>query len=409
MAAGTRGMRPGGSIARLLAKHRGVRYAFNTPKLTTRTILAWADEHRRRTGRWPKPKSGKVLDDPYEKWSAIQAALFAGTRGLPGRDTLPRFLARHRGVRNQKASQRLTVAKILSWADAHYRRFREWPKQLSGPVYGQRGETWAGISVALVQGTRGLPGGQALGRLLYEHRGVRNVFSVPDLSIEQILDWADEHHKRTGNWPTDRSGKIRAAPAESWSAINAALYHGSRGMPSGGSLARLLHEKRGYVHHLALPRLTFAKVLRWADAHKKRTGEWPHQMSGPVVDAPGENWKYIDSQLRLAGRGLPRRTSLSRLLERYRGKQHRLHRPRLRIADILRWATAYFDRTGTWPNDRSGPIPEAPGETWTAIEKALYRGTRGMTGGWTIPRLLKDTVAKQLGGMKSARRLKHQG
>src|SRR3989344_3163879 len=37
-------------------------------------------------------------------------------------------------------------------------------------------------------------------------RTVEATTSKPDLTIEQILQWADDHHKRTGKWPTDKSG-----------------------------------------------------------------------------------------------------------------------------------------------------------------------------------------------------------
>ena len=47
---GFRGLRGGSSIAKLLAKHRGVRNIGELPKLTEGRILAWADAHFGRTG-----------------------------------------------------------------------------------------------------------------------------------------------------------------------------------------------------------------------------------------------------------------------------------------------------------------------------------------------------------------------
>jgi hypothetical protein len=35
------------------------------------------------------------------------------------------------------------------------------------------------------------------------------------------------------------------APAETWNAVNMALYDGYRGLPGGGSLAMLLESRRG--------------------------------------------------------------------------------------------------------------------------------------------------------------------
>jgi hypothetical protein len=65
------------------------------PRLTVAQILRWADAHRQRTGRWPGAHSGPVADTPGEHWGAINSALRAGLRGLPGGDTVSRLLVRH--------------------------------------------------------------------------------------------------------------------------------------------------------------------------------------------------------------------------------------------------------------------------------------------------------------------------
>jgi hypothetical protein len=65
------------------------------------------------------------------------------------------------------------------------------------------------------------------------------------LSERRILAWADAHHRRTGRWPSAGSGAVEEAPAEDWRALNVALMRGSRGLPGGDSLARLLERRRG--------------------------------------------------------------------------------------------------------------------------------------------------------------------
>jgi hypothetical protein len=62
----------------------------------------------------------------------------------------------------------------------------------------------------------------------------------PKLTIGKILRWADALHRRTGRWPTARSGPVRGAPGERWRAIDRALWHGRRGLPGSDTLARLL-------------------------------------------------------------------------------------------------------------------------------------------------------------------------
>jgi hypothetical protein len=102
---GLRGFAPGGSLARFLAKYRGVRNRKALPKVSVRQILAWADAHRARTGKWPTYLSGAIPESPGDTWSAIHDALGRAHRGLPGNDSLYRLLKRHGRRRVPNSSQ----------------------------------------------------------------------------------------------------------------------------------------------------------------------------------------------------------------------------------------------------------------------------------------------------------------
>ena len=67
----------------------------------------------------------------------------------------------------------------------------------------------------------------------------------------------------------------------------------------------------------------------------------------------------------------------------------------LREREIIRWADAFQARTARWPNRKSGPITEAPGETWLAVENALRQGLRGLPGGSSLVQLLVDAEASE--------------
>lgn len=274
--------------------------------LNEEEILEWADLHYERVGQWPRVESGAVESAPAEKWANVNAALEQGLRGLAGGSSLARLLAEQRGVRNMADLPSLSIEQILAWADIHFERTGQWPKSESGgPILEAPGETWKGVQMALVKGRRGLPGGSSLPQLLAEHRGVRNHYDLPGLSIDQILEWSDSHRERTGKWPNEYSGVVVDAPDETWARINTALFEGIRGLSAGSSLARLLAKHRGKRNHLNLPALTEEQILSWADAHHERTGMWPNEDSGAVIDAPNETWRGITKALRNGGRGLP--------------------------------------------------------------------------------------------------------
>jgi hypothetical protein len=65
---GGRGLPGGYSLARLLAKHRGVRNRQALPPVSIPLILAWADAHYAKTGQWANVKSGPIAGAPGETW-----------------------------------------------------------------------------------------------------------------------------------------------------------------------------------------------------------------------------------------------------------------------------------------------------------------------------------------------------
>src|SRR5437868_3755517 len=124
----------------------------------------------------------------------------------------------------------------------------------SGPIPEAPDESWMRVDSALKQGNRGLPGGSSLTRLLAERRGIRK--DLPPLHIAEILQWADAYHARHGTWPTSESGPIPEAPGVTWRWVREALQNGSRSLPEGTSLPRLLAEQRGVRNVGDLPPLT---------------------------------------------------------------------------------------------------------------------------------------------------------
>jgi hypothetical protein len=128
------------------------------------------------------------------------------------------------------------------------------------------------VGMALSHGQRGLPGGTSLAFLLAEKRGVRNAYTKPNFTVEEILGWADAFFHRIGHWPHIDSGQIAEASDESWQAVDQALKNGFRGLPGGASLAKLLASERGVRNRAHKPRLTRQQILVWADAHYRSTG-----------------------------------------------------------------------------------------------------------------------------------------
>jgi hypothetical protein len=205
-----------------------------------------------------------------------------------------------------------------------------------------------------------------------------------------ILAWADAYFESNGRWPIKKSGRIVGSLGEKWENVHACLVRGGRGLPGGITLDQLLEKHRGVFNRKNQPNLTHELILAWADAHFKRTGTWPIQRSGRISQSPRHTWLSVDAALRVGSRGLSGGDSLAALLARERGVRKKRNLPRLTHTLILKWAKAYHRRTGQLPRHLSGPIPEAPGETWLAVEMALRQKIRGLRKRSTLSRLLRE-------------------
>lgn len=287
-----------------------------------------------------------------------------------------------------RRAEPLSVAKILSWADGHFQRTGRWPTANSGRIPEAAHSSWANVDAALRGCLRGLTVASSLARLLEAERGVRNRRRPADLSVAQILAWADAFQALHGDWPGTDSGLIPNSTGESWQSVETALNSARRGLSQRTTLAKLLAERRGRFHRKGQPRFTVEAILVWADRHHERTGRWPNAKSGIVADAPPATWAIVNTALKIGIRGLEGNSSLVKLLIARRGIRSGAYRPPLDLRQIAAWAREHRRRHGRWPEYESGPIPGSDGDTWLAVAMALRQGQRGLRGCTTLGKFL---------------------
>lgn len=234
-------------------------------------------------------------------------------------------------------------------------------------------------------------------------RRLRSRWLKPRLTVAMILQWADEFRRRKRRWPHHFDGRISRAGEDTWARVNSALARGDRGLPGRSSLARLLFVHRGVRSPRNVPALSDEKIVKWAQRHYERLGNWPTEASGPILDADGETWAAVDLALRRGRRGLPGGLSLARLLDACGLRTNPQGRPPFTEQQILALADTHFKNRSEWPSKGSGAVDGLPGETWEAIDRAFRRGLRGLSGGRSLVSFL-EKHRSILGGRKRRRR-----
>lgn len=62
----------------------------------------------------------------------------------------------------------------------------------------------------------------------------------------------------------------------------------------------------------------------------------------------------------------------------------------LTLRQVKAWVLAHHAATGEWPKYASGPIRGVTGETWGAVDNALRKGRRGLRGGSSVAKVVRE-------------------
>ena len=290
-----------------------------------------------------------------------------------------------RAVKNTTEKPRLSIEKILAWADAFYMHEGKYPTIISGDVVGTE-ESWQAINAALREGLRGLPGGSSLAEVLKEHRGRPNKSALPALTERWILKKGEQFFRKNGRYPTTQSGDIEGTQ-ETWRAVDSALNKAQRQLPRKTTLAKLLEEKSGKPTRGG--KLSITKILALADAHYAKNGTWPVRSSGKI-NGTSDKWSSIDTALQKGLRGLEPAGSLAQLLAARRSVENRVDPEALTLVRIKRFIKSFHKAHGEWPTNASDKLPGKSGLTWAQINRALSQGLRGLPGKSSLAKVVAE-------------------
>jgi superfamily II DNA or RNA helicase len=225
---GYRGL-PGGSSLKQLRIEAGL--GVLSEAMIIKAQKAFFADH----GRWPNEKSGGASRyfGFQIKWKAVYKALTNGSRGLPGGSSLKK-LRIEAGLETEAVL--LSKAMIIEAQKAFFADHGRYPGQKDGDGSRYFGFQikWPAVEQALKQGCRGLAGGSSLKKLRIEA-------GLGVLSKAMIIEAQKAFFADHGRYPgqKDGDGSRYFGFQITWTAINAALSVGLRGLPGGSSLVKL--------------------------------------------------------------------------------------------------------------------------------------------------------------------------
>ena len=133
----------------------------------------------------------------------------------------------------------LSIEQILRWCDIYYERNNKYPGQYAKSIPEMEGEDFANINAALNTGIRGLPKMTGLAGLLAKERGYIHNQNKPSIELEDVINEMINYFRVNQKFPTADNKEIAGSLGCKWSALNASLHIGGRGLPKGLSLSKL--------------------------------------------------------------------------------------------------------------------------------------------------------------------------
>ena len=381
------------SLANLLLEERAAPHHLARPSLSIDEILDWALVHHSETGHWPTFKSGGVIGNPNESWSAVQSALVSGTRGLIGGSSIEKILFEKFGVIGVRAGRTLTREKVKNLVNQHFNLTGSWPTANSEWLFEGK-DSWAAIDMALREGLRGFSGGESLSQLLHDEGLSANFLSSKLPSLNEIVSIALDYKEKNGQLPKRETGQITGYLGVTWHSVNGALRRGKIEGTSAKSLADLWAERFEHRNVNNLELLTESKVLDWCDEWYTKSAKYPTNKSPSLPSMGTETFRSIDTALRDQRRGLNGYKSLADFLNKKRGRKNNYQISNLSLETIKAWMISWHQEHQSWPSATDGVIPGTDEEKWSNINALLHRGGRGLSRGNSLAKIKIELVNK---------------
>jgi hypothetical protein len=336
---GTRGLRGGSSLAKLIQQKFGIRDYCNPPKLSLEMIREWIQKYIIKHNTKPTAKSGIVefAEDEYKgiTWAAIADAMSNGRRGLTGKLSLAQYIEDEFKISNHCACKPLTDVVICDWIKKFIDKYKRKPTQndeiieFAGTEYNDI--RWNTLNTMLWGGGRSLPGGSSLAQFINTHFGIQNRNFPSILNSKLVYTWIEAYITKFGEKPTKTSGIVEFAEGEhkgiTWSTIDCTFKRGKRGLPKS-TLAQFIQNEFEIRSAGNSTLLTEELILKWANQYIIEHGNKPTAKSGVVKFAVGDHknitWLAVDASLRKGRHGLPGKTSLANLIHEKIGIKNHL-------------------------------------------------------------------------------------
>ena len=385
-------------------------------------IKEWMQIFYEVKGKYPSTEDDEVYErdgkDIYRviqdrKWKSISWALMNKKMGLENipddESSLEKFREKYGFV--GKADD-LTEAKIKEWIEIFYEKESKYPHAEDPNVYERdsnggyriiKREKWQNINANLIRGGRGLSGGSSLADFKEGHGFTDKIVRT----VEQLKEWMEIYYEYKGKYPSNigkksvykRSDKggFDVAEGDDWSNIDRALERGEIvGLTEKMTLADF-KVKFGYKS----ADLTVDQVKEWIEIFYEYKGKYPSQHDKEVFErdenggyrvVEEEVWQEIGTALYNGSRGLPE-IPFGEFKKKY-GYENKYSEEKIKD-----WVEIFYEVKGKYPSqedkhvyerDEEGGYRVVEGESWNAINSALYKGFRGLEGGSSLAKFKQE-------------------
>lgn len=246
------------------------------------------------------------------------------------------------------------------------------------------GSTWVSIDSALRNQLRGIRKTSSLAELVAHVSGEKHHLGRGKITKTDIIKEIRLFYDKNGKYPNVKSAD-KTSFGLKWPSISRYLKHGCRGLEDGSSLSQLVEEISGIPNSHRL-KLTEKMIKNEIISFYSKFGKYPTSQS--KENKPfGSTWMSINGALRSGSRGLEGDSSLYKLVCEISDK----HVGNLNKTEIIREIALFNKKFKKCPTKRSKENKPF-GSTWGNIDDSLRKGFRGLKGGSSLSKLVKEVI-----------------
>lgn len=345
-------------------------------------VIVEIKKYYKETGKKPTTRTKEFFLPDGTSATALDLALRIGYRGLKGGSSLLDLVSESLGLRGRGQDIDLNEAKIEVLN--YFKKYGKRPTKRCKNFLLSDGTSLENLDRFLKK-KKNKENGSSLSEF------INNILGVPqkeNFDLGEIRTEIKKYYNKKSKKPTEHSEDFFLPDGTTARNLANSFRKGLRGLDGNISFPEFANQVLGLKEKKDLDVSMIIKELK---KYHKKNKKYPNKRDASFFLADGTSATSLDQALRMGFRGLDGGSSLAKLIEEISGKPSHTNKMKLTESIIKKEIISFYMKNKQYPTQCSKESKPF-GSTWVSIDLALRSGFRGLEGGSSLSKLVKEVI-----------------